>query len=142
MNMAANKSFISKTDDPEKIGEFWDKHDFTEFDDPNAPDVEFMNSPTLTRDLESVRQIVLDALQGYRAKVWLFGSQATGRARRYSDIDVAILPLEQIPDLTFSNVRESLEESNILRYVDVVNLKDVSSSFLERVLQEGVLWKK
>jgi len=140
--MAANKSFISKTDDPEKIGEFWDKHDFTEFDDPNAPDVEFMNSPTLTRDLESVRQIVLDALQGYRAKVWLFGSQATGRARRYSDIDVAILPLEQIPDLTFSNVRESLEESNILRYVDVVNLKDVSSSFLERVLQEGVLWKK
>ena len=142
MNMAANKSFISKTDDPEKIGEFWDKHDFTEFDDPNAPDVEFMNSPTLTRDLESVRQIILDALQGYRAKVWLFGSQATGRARRYSDIDVAILPLEQIPDLTFSNVRESLEESNILRYVDVVNLKDVSSSFLERVLQEGVLWKK
>ena len=142
MNMAANKSFISKTDDPEKIGEFWDKHDFTEFDDPNAPDVEFMNSPTLTRDLESVRQIILDALQGYRAKVWLFGSQATGQARRYSDIDVAILPLEQIPDLTFSNVRESLEESNILRYVDVVNLKDVSSSFLERVLQEGVLWKK
>jgi len=140
--MAANKSSISKTDDPEKIGESWDKHDFTEFDDPNAPDVEFMNSPTLTRDLESVRQIVLDALQGYRAKVWLFGSQATGRARRYSDIDVAILPLEQIPDLTFSNVRESLEESNILRYVDVVNLKDVSSSFLERVLQEGVLWKK
>ena len=140
--MAANKSSISKTDDPEKIGESWDKHDFTEFDDPNAPDVEFMNSPTLTRDLESVRQIVLDALQGYRAKVWLFGSQATGQARRYSDIDVAILPLEQIPDLTFSNVRESLEESNILRYVDVVNLKDVSSSFLERVLQEGVLWKK
>jgi hypothetical protein len=39
--MPANKSSISKTNSLEKMGEFWDKHDFTEFDDPNAPDVEF-----------------------------------------------------------------------------------------------------
>lgn len=40
--MKANKlSSISKADSLEKIGEFWDTHDFTEFDDPNAPDVEF-----------------------------------------------------------------------------------------------------
>ncbi len=140
--MAANKSSISKTDDPEKIGESWDKHDFTEFDDPNAPDVEFMNSPTLTRDLESVRQIVLDALQGYRAKVWLFGSQATGRARRYSDIDVAILPLEPLPSLTFSNIREALEESNVIRTVDVVDLSATDESFRQRVEEEGVLWRE
>lgn len=25
----------------EKMGEFWDTHDFTDFDDPNAPDIEF-----------------------------------------------------------------------------------------------------
>jgi len=39
--MGTNRSSISKTDSLEKIGEFWDKHDFTEFDDPSAPDVEF-----------------------------------------------------------------------------------------------------
>ncbi|GAB4491425.1 MAG: hypothetical protein OHK0031_14600 [Anaerolineales bacterium] len=39
--MAANKSSLSKTDDLEKMGEFWDRHDFTEFDDADAPDVEF-----------------------------------------------------------------------------------------------------
>jgi len=39
--MAANKSSISKTSNYEKMGEFWDAHDFTEFDDPNAPAVEF-----------------------------------------------------------------------------------------------------
>ena len=39
--MPANKSSISKNNSLEKMGEFWDKHDFTEFDDPNAPDVEF-----------------------------------------------------------------------------------------------------
>ena len=40
--MAENKvSNISKASTLEEIGDFWDEHDFTEFDDPNAPDVEF-----------------------------------------------------------------------------------------------------
>ena len=40
--MEENKlSSISKADTLEKMGEFWDKHDFTEFDNPDAPDVEF-----------------------------------------------------------------------------------------------------
>lgn len=40
--MDANRlSSISKADSLEKMGEFWDTHDFTDFDDPNSPDVEF-----------------------------------------------------------------------------------------------------
>ena len=40
--MAAHRlSSISKADSYEKIGEFWDTHDFTDFDDPKRPDVEF-----------------------------------------------------------------------------------------------------
>ena len=40
--MDANKlSSISRADTDEKIGEFWDTHNFTDFDDPNAPDVNF-----------------------------------------------------------------------------------------------------
>ena len=40
--MDANKlSSISKADSLEKMGEFWDTHDFTDFDNPDAPDVEF-----------------------------------------------------------------------------------------------------
>ena len=34
-------SNISKADTDEKIGEFWDVHDFTDFDEPDLPDVEF-----------------------------------------------------------------------------------------------------
>ena len=33
-------SSISQADTDEKVGEFWDTHDFTDFD-TNAPDVEF-----------------------------------------------------------------------------------------------------
>ncbi len=36
-----NRSSISQADTLEGIGEFWDTHDFTEFDDPNLPDADF-----------------------------------------------------------------------------------------------------
>ncbi|MGC1309070.1 MAG: CopG family antitoxin [Phormidesmis sp.] len=38
---ASKLSSISKADTDEKIGEFWDTHDVTDFDDPDAPDVAF-----------------------------------------------------------------------------------------------------
>jgi hypothetical protein len=34
------RSPISQAESDEQIGEFWDTHDFTDFDNPNAPDVE------------------------------------------------------------------------------------------------------
>lgn len=34
-------SSISQSDSLERMGEFWDNHDFTDFDAPEAPDVEF-----------------------------------------------------------------------------------------------------
>ena len=58
--MAANKSSKSKADSISKMGEFWDKHDFAEFDNPNAPDVEFHISvavpvePDLLSDIEEL----------------------------------------------------------------------------------------
>ena len=37
--MAENKSSISHANSDDKMGEFWDTHDFTEFDNLDAPDV-------------------------------------------------------------------------------------------------------
>jgi len=61
--MPANKSSVSKANSLKKLGEFWDKHDFTEFDDPNAPDVEFHVSvavpiePDLLSDIEELAHL-------------------------------------------------------------------------------------
>jgi CopG antitoxin of type II toxin-antitoxin system len=58
--MSANKSYVSKANSPEKMGKFWDKHDFTDFDDPNAPDVDFHVTvaipiePDLLSDIEEL----------------------------------------------------------------------------------------
>ncbi len=34
-------SSVSRADSIEKMGEFWDQHNFTDFDDPAAPDIDF-----------------------------------------------------------------------------------------------------
>jgi hypothetical protein len=58
--MPANKSSVSKANSPENMGEFWDKHDFTQYDDPNMPDVEAHVSvaipiePDLLSDIEEL----------------------------------------------------------------------------------------
>jgi predicted nucleotidyltransferase len=101
-----------------------------------------MLTPVLTHDLETARKIVLENLKDYRAKVWLFGSQATGRARLYSDIDIAILALQPLSAQTLSDIRETLEDSDIVRQVDIVDLSETDESFLQRVESEGVLWKE
>jgi len=44
-------SSISKADTLEKVGEFWDTHDFTDFD-TNAPDVEFKISCAIPIELD------------------------------------------------------------------------------------------
>lgn len=51
--MAENKkSSISQANTEEKIGDFWDTHDFTDFDNPNAPDVSFEIPHTIRLDRE------------------------------------------------------------------------------------------
>jgi predicted DNA binding CopG/RHH family protein len=55
--MEENKlSSISQADSDEKIGEFWDSHDFTEFD-TNTPDAEFEVISTVPVQLELLNEI-------------------------------------------------------------------------------------
>jgi uncharacterized protein len=91
-------------------------------------------------DLDEARRIVLAGLRGHPAQVYLFGSWATGRNRRTSDIDIAILPAEPLPEDILSGIREALEESLVVYPVDVVDLSQVSPQFRERVVKEGVYW--
>lgn len=91
-------------------------------------------------DLDTVHRIVRDGLKGYQVKVYLFGSQATSTFRRTSDIDVAVLPLTPLPRLVLAQIREALEESDVVRTVDLVDLSEVDEGFKQRVLSEGILW--
>ena len=74
-------------------------------------------------------------------RIILFGSRACGTARDSSDIDLAImadLPVEKEICL----LRERLEESSLPYTVDVVEFRDVSKPFQQKIQKEGTLiWK-
>ena len=53
MIMDENKrSSISQAESDEQIGEFWDTHDFTDFDNPDASDVEMSFTCAVPIDVE------------------------------------------------------------------------------------------
>lgn len=75
--MGVNKvSSISAAESLEKMGEFWDTHDFTDFDDSTLPDVEFQIACAIPIELDLLSAIEKQAqLRGIRAEtlvnLWL-----------------------------------------------------------------------
>lgn len=57
---ANRKSTISKVNNDEAIGEFWDTHDFTDYD-TEAPDIDFQASFTVPVEVELFSAIEKEA---------------------------------------------------------------------------------
>jgi predicted nucleotidyltransferase len=98
-------------------------------------------NPTRKQAIEQLRQKVLDALGEHDAEVWLFGSCARGEALQHSDIDIAILPRDELPFAFFSDLAEGVEESSIPYNVDIVDMRSAASTLIDEVRREGVKWK-
>ncbi len=94
----------------------------------------------IEKDLNQVKRLVLKGLQGHDVQVLLFGSRATGKAGRSSDIDVAVLPREELPVGLLSRIRERLQESHVPFSVELVDLSQTDEVFRNRVLAEGIIW--
>jgi hypothetical protein len=56
-------SAISQANTDEQIGDFWDTHDFTDFDNPDAPDVAFEFGHVVLIEAELFTAIKRQAIQ-------------------------------------------------------------------------------
>lgn len=93
------------------------------------------------RAVKRLRRLVLDAIGERDAAVYLFGSMAHGPVRHGSDIDVGILPREDLSPRFFADLAERIEESTIPYNVDLVDLRDVSLAFRDEVQKSGIKWR-
>ena len=71
-------------------------------------------------------------------KVWVFGSRATGGARRYSDLDLAIdagrpLTLDEIAGLT-----EAFSDSDLPYKVDLADWRNIDGRWRQTIMAERV----
>lgn len=86
---------------------------------------------------ERDRSVLKSILSGFPEirQASLFGSRAVGRARRASDIDLAI----EAPDLSparWQRLREALEEAPIIYPVDLVRLDTLDDPELKRAITQ------
>ncbi len=87
------------------------------------------------------RRITLSILKGEHIKTWLFGSRATGSARRFSDIDVALDAGEKpVARALLVRLADALEESHIPFRVDLVDMCAVSPAVRANIEKEGQQW--
>ncbi len=93
-------------------------------------------TPTREWALGERRRMVLAALGGHDAAVWLFGSCARGEPRQHSDIDIAILPRGELPPGFFGELDADIEESTIPYDVDLVDLRHADPALVAEVRRE------
>ncbi|HVH74194.1 MAG TPA: nucleotidyltransferase domain-containing protein [Stellaceae bacterium] len=99
-------------------------------------------NPVRERALEELRRMVLAALEGHDAAVWLFGSCARDEVKQHSDIDIAILPREEFSSSFFAVLADEIEESTIPYNVDLVDLRRADPALVEEVQREGLKWRE
>ncbi len=78
--------------------------------------------------LATVRRIL--ARQVPEREVRAFGSHVTGRAWRYSDLDLVIMGAEPLPALTLASLRADFEDSDLPFRVDVLEERDLPDAWM------------
>lgn len=106
-----------------------------------APKLATGLNPTREWAIGELRRMVLEALGGHDAEVWLFGSCARGGVMQHSDIDIAILPRDDLPPGFFPELRADIEDSTIPYDVDVVDLRYAEPALVKEIRREGVPWR-
>jgi predicted nucleotidyltransferase len=86
-------------------------------------------------------QIVLRILESRipDRSVWVFGSRAKNRARRRSDLDLAIGGSEPLPLNLTIDLKEDFLESDLPYFVDLVDVNAISPEFRARIQRDFVL---
>ncbi|MFH1645404.1 MAG: nucleotidyltransferase domain-containing protein [Candidatus Omnitrophota bacterium] len=86
--------------------------------------------------MKIIKDILKKYIVGYEVRA--FGSRVNGTARRYSDLDLAIIGKTKLPKKILYLLREEFAESNLPFRVEIVDYQVVSDEFKRIVQDKGV----
>ena len=75
-------------------------------------------------------------------EVWAFGSRARRQARRYSDLDIAIVPPAPLARGVRAAVAEAFTESDLPWKVDVLDWTEIDANFRTAIARDRVLLQR
>ena len=88
-------------------------------------------------EVELLRDILSRYIKPDKATAFIFGSMASGKVRRSSDIDIGIEGAKLNP-VEYFDLLQELEDSNLARCVQVVHFDDVSDEFRRLAKQDTI----
>lgn len=89
----------------------------------------------------NIKKIIFKYLSPKNHQIFVYGSRAAGRARKWSDYDIGILGDRPVPDRVIMNIETELEESpDIVYNIDVVDFSTVSKDFKSIAMQKIIPW--
>jgi len=89
------------------------------------------------KDLNTVKEILKEYVPGFEVRV--FGSRVEGRAKLYSDLDLAIVGKDRIAKSVLIQLKDAFQESDLPFRVDVVDWKRISAEFQKIITQNFVV---
>lgn len=97
---------------------------------------------TATIDMQPADQAIVTAILRSHlppeARAWVFGSRATGTARRYSDLDLALEASEPLDADVLGRIADALCESDLPYKVDLLDLRVIDPSFRTRIARDFI----
>ena len=92
----------------------------------------------LAAEEQRILRAILDTHLPHAATVWVFGSRATGRAGRFSDLDLAIDAGRPLSTDETASLREAFTESDLPFRVDLLDWRSVDPGFRQAIAADRV----
>ena len=83
--------------------------------------------------IDFIKNTISSMIHNY--KLYVFGSRAKNRAKKYSDIDLAIDSQELTPQIK-TKLEFTFENSTLPYEVDIINLNDIDNKFKDLILKD------
>lgn len=90
--------------------------------------------------LKTVRQILAEHVPA--CEVRAFGSRVTSSAKKYSDLDLAIVGDTALDLHTLARLKEAFEDSDLPIQVDVLDWREISESIQEVIAKDYAVLQK
>ncbi len=92
----------------------------------------------LSAEEQRILRAILRTHLPHAATVWVFGSRATGRAGRFSDLDLAIDAGRPLSVDETASLREAFTESDLPFRVDLLDWRSVEAGFRQAIAPDRI----
>ena len=96
--------------------------------------------PDLEARHQAIVQEILQSILPAAAKIWVFGSRATGRTKATSDLDLAIDAGRMLTLHETARLAEAFDEAALPYKVDVIDVRAIDAAFRAIIEKDRIGW--